>query len=95
MNNPFPGMKITINNDTNFKYLNSYYEKIDIVGNKNEVTNYEYEIDLNESKRGIHIIKPEYLGVFIEDFKNIMNYDKSTETVNSKLKRVVNPKLIE
>jgi hypothetical protein len=94
MNNPFIGMKISINNENKFSYLNSIGQKIDIT-ERNEVSNYEYENNLNESYRKILLLKPQYLGVFIEDFKNIMLYDKTSETINSKLKRVSNPKIIE
>jgi hypothetical protein len=94
MNNPFTGMKISINNESKFSYLNSIGQKIDIT-ERNEVTNYEYENDLNETYRKILLLKPQYLGVFIEDFKNIMTYDKTSETINSKLKRVSNPRITE
>ncbi len=94
MNNPFTGMKISINNESKFSYLNSIGQKIDIT-ERNEVTNYEYENDLNETYRKILLLKPQYLGVFIEDFKNIMMYDKTSETINSKLKRVSNPRITE
>ena len=36
------------------------------------VTNYEYETDINEKKRQISILKPEYLSVVITDLRNIM-----------------------
>jgi len=94
MNNPFTGMRISINNESKFSYLNSIGQKIDIT-ERNEVTNYEYENDLNETYRKILLLKPQYLGVFIEDFKNIMTYDKTSETINSKLKRVSNPRITE
>ena len=87
-------MKISINNESKFSYLNSIGQKIDIT-ERNEVTNYEYESDLNETYRKILLLKPQYLGVFIEDFKNIMTYDKTSETINSKLKRVSNPRITE
>lgn len=35
------------------------------------VTNYDYEMDLNERKRAIKIIKPEYYGQIIREFDNL------------------------
>lgn len=36
------------------------------------VTNYDYEIELNESKRQIQILKPQYLKDFITTYKKLM-----------------------
>jgi hypothetical protein len=68
---------------------------IRVAGNKisRPISNYEYEVDLNEQKRLIRILKPEYLSVVISDLRNIMTYDSDTQGfVNEKLKRTYNPK---
>ena len=36
------------------------------------VTNYEYEVALNESKRRIDLLRNDYLGMFVDEFKNII-----------------------
>jgi len=36
------------------------------------VTNYEYEIALNETKRKIDLLRNDYLHVFVEEFKNLI-----------------------
>ena len=36
------------------------------------VTNYEYETALNESKRGISLLRNDYLGFFTEEFANLI-----------------------
>ena len=36
------------------------------------VTNYEYEVALNEEKRKIEILRNEYLGFFTEEFENLI-----------------------
>ena len=41
------------------------------------VTNYEYESKLNDAKRSIYIISPDYLQVFLNDMKDIMRYTDS------------------
>ena len=35
------------------------------------VTNYEYEVALNEKKRSIKLLRNDYLGFFVEEFSNI------------------------
>ena len=58
-----------------------------------EVTNYEYEVSENEKKRKILILKPQYLSVFIGDFKNIMKYAESSQFIDQNTKRGYNPKI--
>lgn len=51
------------------------------------VTNYVYEERLEEKKRAIFILKPEYLNIAFEDIKDIMRYKKgSTEYISETLK---------
>ena len=47
------------------------------------VTYYEYESKLNDEKRSIYIITPEYLQVFLNDMKDIMRYKDSSQFVNT------------
>jgi hypothetical protein len=59
------------------------------------VTNYEYESKLNEEKRQILILKPEYLPAIINDFKNIMIYNEDDPNyINDKLKKTYNEKVM-
>ena len=46
------------------------------------VTNYEYETKLNDEKRSIYIITPDYLQVFLNDMKDIMRYTDSSQFVD-------------
>ena len=64
-----------------------------LTGRIREVTNYEYESKLNDGKRQILVLNPEYLGAFVDDVKNMMNYNKSSQFVNKKTKRVYNSRL--
>ena len=52
------------------------------------------EIDLNDAKREINILKDRYLNLFLEDFGNIMEYKKSSQYVTDNLKKTENPRLI-
>lgn len=89
----YPGVEISIFNETGLSYLNTSYNKVDIFDNQNEVTNYEYEVEQNEKYRKILVLKPNYLGVFTTELKNIMSYDKSSETITSRIKKVSNPRI--
>ena len=54
----------------------------------------EHETNLNDAKRDINILKVEYLGLFLENFADIMEYKPSKQFVTSKLKKTENPRLI-
>ena len=43
-----------------------------------EVTNYQYEEQLNDSKRNIFLLKDIYLNVIIDDFQDLMTYKKGS-----------------
>ena len=58
------------------------------------ISNYEYETQLNESKRRIEVMKPIYLQQFLNDMRELMNYKESSQTVNSKLLTTENTRLI-
>lgn len=90
---PYPEVTVNILSKNIISYLNSAFSKVDIIPNQNSITNYEYELDLNESYRKILLLRPEYIGAFIGELKNIMSYDKSTERITKTIKRVYNSKL--
>jgi hypothetical protein len=54
----------------------------------------EHETDLNDAKRDINILRPEFLGLFLENFADIMEYKPSNQFVTNKLKKTENPRLI-
>ena len=54
----------------------------------------ENEINLNDAKRNINILKSEYLSLFLEDFAEIMEYKPSRQFVNDRLKKTENPRII-
>ena len=60
------------------------------------VTNYEYEEELENKKRNIYILKPEYLNIVTDDLEEMMTYKKgSTQYVSETLKRADNIRLYE
>lgn len=59
------------------------------------ITNYEYENRLNEQKRKLYILRPDYLSVVITDLRNMMTYDEEDPNyINSKLKKTYNEKIM-
>ena len=58
-----------------------------------QVTNHQYEMDRNEEKRRIKILKSEFVSVFISDLRNAMKYSKSSQYINKSVKESYNPNL--
>ena len=92
---------------TTFEQANSYYYEYWDVGLGNTVqvpstsfvkpvTNYEYELKIEEEKRNIFILKPRYLSVIFNDMEELMLYKEGGDQyVNSTLKRGDNIRLFE
>lgn len=95
MSTPFPGLKVYIESDGQIlNYLNKDGSINTVRNNSIAITNYDYELKLNDDKRKILLIKPEYIGVVMDDIRNIMNYSESSQYVDKKTKRVYNPRII-
>ena len=75
-----------------FKYKN-YSNSIVTVNPVVAITNYQYDVKLNNSKRKIKILKPQFVSIFITDHKNIMRYDRSSDYISNKLKSTYNPRI--
>jgi len=79
----------------------SYYDyfsdlQINITNVSRPITNYEYEENLNNNKRGIFLLKPIYLNVVFDDLEEMMQYEEgSTQYVSETLKRGDNPRLYQ
>lgn len=48
------------------------------------ISNYEYEVRKNDKKRSIYLLKPIYLQQFLNDMRQIMIYDESSQYINEK-----------
>ena len=59
------------------------------------VSNYIYEVKLNEEKRKIKVLKEGYLQKFLNDFRRVMRYDRNTQYINPKLIGTENTRIIE
>ena len=54
----------------------------------------EHETNLNDAKRNINILKPDYVEIFLRDIKEIMRYKQSSQFVSDRLKETENPRII-
>jgi len=57
------------------------------------VTNWEYEIRKNNQKSSIYLLRREYLQQFLNDMREIMTYDLSSEYVSEDLIRTENTRI--
>ena len=48
------------------------------------ISNYEYEVRKNDKKRSIYLLKPIYLQQFLNDMRQIMIYDESSQYINER-----------
>ena len=51
------------------------------------VTNFEYEMRLNDEKRGIYVLRPSYLQQLLNDMRREMRYAKSSQYVDARTKK--------
>jgi len=59
-----------------------------------EVTNYDYEVTIDEKKRNIFLLKQTYIPVILDDLDNIMTYKQgSSQYITNKIKRGDNIRL--
>ena len=54
----------------------------------------EHETNLNDAKRNINILKPDYVEIFLRDIKEIMRYKQSSQFISDRLKETENPRII-
>ena len=48
------------------------------------ISNYEYETRINDDKRSIFVLREEYLQEFLNDMREIMTYDESSEFIDGR-----------
>ena len=54
------------------------------------VTNYEFEIQTNEDKRDINVLRESYIQTFINDLRDVVRYEQSSNFISGKLARTEN-----
>lgn len=58
------------------------------------ITNYEYEVAMNDRKRNIYLLKSNYIQAALDDMREIMSYGFSSQYVDDKTKRGENYKIL-
>lgn len=56
------------------------------------ITNYIYEVKLNDEKSSIYLLKPGYIQEFLNNMRKTMLYEKSSEYVSERLAKTENTK---
>jgi hypothetical protein len=91
------GNFITINGSSHYQFYDAGLEQIVTLPSNDIVvgiTNYNYEINKEERKREIFILKGKYLNVLLENLEDIMTYKEGgTQYINRKLKRGDNSRI--
>jgi hypothetical protein len=59
------------------------------------ISNYEYEVDKNNKKRVIYVLKPIYLQQVLTDIKKEMTYGESSQYINDRLIKTENTSVIK
>ena len=54
------------------------------------VTNYEFEIQANEDKRDINVLRESYIQTFINDLRDVVRYERSSNFLSGKLAKTEN-----
>ena len=85
---------LRVPSDFNFKYSDN--KNAFSANPVKEVTNFEYENDLQDQRRSIWILKDRYLNIALDDLENILTYKKgSSQYVTESLKRGDNIRLFQ
>jgi len=84
---------LTVDADFTFSY--SHGENIYNINKVTSVSNFQHEINKNESKRSIYLVRPEYVPIVINDMREIMTYTDSSQYINRKLKKGDNLRVLE
>ena len=57
------------------------------------ISNYEYEARKNMEKSSIYLLKPRYLSQFVNDIRDIMTYQQSSQYIDERNIQTENPAL--
>lgn len=76
--------------DNNFvvQYLKG--SQIETVSPIRPVSYFDWEVQKNDNKRNINVIDRKYISAVVEEFRQIVRYDRSSQYVNERLKRTEN-----
>ena len=81
--------------DADFTFSYSYGTTTYNVNSVTSVSNFQHEVNKNDAKRNIYLVRPEYVGTIISDMREIMTYTDSSQYINRKLKKGDNLRMLE
>tara|TARA_Y100001954_G_C15574162_1_gene485044 strand:- start:104 stop:760 length:657 start_codon:yes stop_codon:yes gene_type:complete len=84
---------LVVDADFTFKYREGFFGNS--VNSVTSVSNLEFEIRKNDDKRVINLLRPKYIGLIIDDLRQIMTYTDSSQFINRKLKKGDNIRIAE
>ncbi len=90
------GGPVTSGNAYYYEFYDSFFEYTVPIPSTEfviPVTNYEYEINKEEKKREIFLLKPIYINVLLENMRDIMTYKESSQYVSRNLKKGDNTRI--
>tara|TARA_Y100001973_G_C5149698_1_gene307405 strand:+ start:580 stop:1236 length:657 start_codon:yes stop_codon:yes gene_type:complete len=71
-------------------YYDGGNQEVKGVNVRTGVSNYIYETRLNDKKRNIYLLKPSYLQQFLNDFREVMIYGRTSQYVDDDLIKTEN-----
>jgi len=79
-----------VDSDFEFKYYDNGNKTVKGTLVRTGISNFDYEVRLNDEKRSIFLLKREYLQQFLNDFRDIMVYGQSSGAINDNLAKTEN-----
>ena len=79
-----------VDSDFVFTYYDNGRQSVSGTNVRTGISNYEYEVRINDDKKDIHILKLGHLQEFLNDMRDIMVYDKSSQYVSETTVRTEN-----
>ena len=79
-----------VDSDFVFTYYDNGRQSVSGTNVRTGISNYEYEVRINEDKKDIHLLKLGHLQQFLNDMRDIMVYDKSPQYVSETTVRTEN-----
>lgn len=83
-----------VENNFSVKYFDKTYSESITANPVKAVTVYEYEIQKNDNKRNIYLLRPRYLQTAIDDMRTIMSYGFSSQYVDDNTKKGENLRVL-
>jgi len=79
-----------VDSDFVFTYYDNGRQSVSGTNVRTGISNYEYEVRINEDKKDIHLLKLGHLQQFLNDMRDIMVYDKSSQYLDETTVRTEN-----